>query len=157
MKIERLSENQFVIESLESKILAGQKCQVNSLELQGPGEYEIANVITVGLAANSYLFQTEGINLVFLGQDSHLGSDDLEKIDGVDVLILGVSDPKGATEIIEEVDPKVVIPYAAADLGQFLKAVGVKGETLPSYKLTKKSLPTEEERKIIILNERAKS
>lgn len=151
MKIKKTSADQFEIESGKIKIILGEHSKIGDLELSGPGEYEISNIRADGVFQNSYLFQSEGINLVYLSKNESLNREDLEKIDGVDILLLPVLEQNFAKEAVEQIDPKVVIPYALGDPSSFLKIMGVEGQTMTLYKINKNNLPTEEERKIIIL------
>ena len=62
-------------------------------------------------------------------------------------------DGKQASEIIGEIEPKIIIPmhYKLPDLKidiagpeKFLKEIGIKPEKVDKYKATKKTLPQEE-------------
>jgi L-ascorbate metabolism protein UlaG (beta-lactamase superfamily) len=138
--------------------------------VKGPGEYEIAGVLILGLATfhdsvkgqtrgknTVYLMEIDGLAVCHLGDIGHLlGDDAIEEMGNVDILMLpvgGVSTivPAMAAEIIRKVDPKVVIPMhyktpaISRDLepvDDFLKEMGM-GQIEPKAKLnvTKSNLP----------------
>jgi L-ascorbate metabolism protein UlaG (beta-lactamase superfamily) len=138
--------------------------------VKGPGEYEIREVIIIGIAAfhdanqgsskgrnTVYLMEMDEVSVCHLGDLGHLLTDDeVEELGEVDILILpvgGVStiDAATAAQVVRQLDPKVVIPmhYQTPELDRglapvdaFLKEVGAK-EVTPKTKLlvTKSNLP----------------
>jgi L-ascorbate metabolism protein UlaG (beta-lactamase superfamily) len=138
--------------------------------VKGPGEYEIAGVLILGLTTyhDSVKGQTRGKNTVFLmevdgvaichlGDIGHiLGDEAIEEMGNVDILMVpvgGVSTivPAMAAEIIRKVEPKVVIPMhyktptAVRDLEpveNFLKEMGqAQVEPRPKLNISKSNLP----------------
>lgn len=150
--------------------LAGIKNEYICFDL--PGEYEIKTAEIRGIrgchdekqgaerGANTiFTYEIDGINLCHLGdQGTDLTSEQLDKMDGVDVLMIPVGgkftiDSKKAAKIVSEIEPKIVLPmhFKAGDmqdlepLDNFIKELGVtpkKGERL---KIQKKDLPEEME------------
>ncbi len=136
----------------------------------GPGEYEIRDVLIIGVATFHdaeggrgrgrnivYLMEVDEISVCHLGDLGHvLTAEQVEEIDNVDVLLLpvgGVSTinaPKAA-EVVRQLEPKVVIPmhyqtqalnWELEPVDRFLKEIGVKQATSqPKLSLTKASLP----------------
>lgn len=151
--------------------------------VKAPGEYEISGISIFGLSVfhdkvkgaergrnTIYIIRAEEISLCHLGDLGHkLNDEQLEEVNGVDVLFIPVGgrytiDPKEAVEVINQVEPKIIIPmhYKAlgldekifgqlADLEDFLKEIGAP-ETRQENKLViaKTSLP--EEAEVICLN-----
>ena len=116
--------------------------------LDWPGEYEIKNVPIVGIQAwdksrsneekgdkgNKIIIfhmEVDGVKICHLGNLGHkLMSDMTEDIGNVDVLMIPVGgentiDHKKAHEIIEQIDPKVVIPMKYDDLKPFKEETGM--------------------------------
>ncbi len=150
--------------------------------VKGPGEYEIKGVGIVGFSVfhdsekgakrgrnTMYRIELDGISVVHAGDLGHLLTDDqIEALDGVNVLMLPVGgcftiDPAQASQIINEVEPNIVIPMhygrpelnqqvfgSLAPLANFLKEIGKK-ETVAISKLTvtKDKLP--DEMQIVVL------
>ncbi len=147
--------------------------------ISGAGEYEIKGVFIYGIpfwhdknegkergASIAYRIEIEGISIVHLGDLGHsLGEEQASKLDGVDILLIPVGGKytigaKEAAEVINEIEPRIVIPmhYKIPGLkldidsvDKFLKEMGAsKAERLPKLKISKKDLP-QEETKIILL------
>jgi len=120
----------------------------------GPGEYEIAGVLIIGMAAfhdeekgerrgknTIYLMEIDEISVCHLGDLGHvLTAEQVEELGDVDVLLLpvgGVSTVNApmAAEVVRQLEPKVVVPmhYKTEALSRelepaerFLKETGVE-------------------------------
>jgi L-ascorbate metabolism protein UlaG (beta-lactamase superfamily) len=138
--------------------------------ITGPGEYEISNVLVIGVATfhdedrgkirggnTAYLIEIDEISICHLGDLGHVLTDEqVEELGNVDVLLVpvgGVStiDSPVAAEIVRQLEPKAVVPmhYKTPALSRklepveaFLKEMGADNIT-PQAKLslTKSSLP----------------
>lgn len=135
-----------------------------------PGEYEIKNAEIVGTASfhdakqggelgqnTIFSYEIDGINICHLGDlGAPLSSDQLEKIDGVDILMIPVGGKytigaKEAAKVISEIEPKIVIPMhyrvgKMTDLDSvdsFVKEIGKTPKKKDSLKIQKKDLPEE--------------
>lgn len=147
--------------------------------INNPGEYEIKKVFIYGVPSwhdnregsqrgpnTIYLFEFEEMKIAHLGDlGSQLTDDQLEKLEGIDILMIPVGgvytiDAKQAAEVISQVEPRIVIPMHYKipglkvnidNLEKFSKEMGVK-EKLPEekFRVTKKDLP-QEETKVLIL------
>ena len=135
-----------------------------------PGEYEISDVLIIGIATyhddeegakrgknTLYLVEIDEVSICHLGDLGHvLTTEQVEKLDNVDVLLLpvgGIStiDAPVADKIVRQLEPKVVIPmhYKNPALNRelepverFLKETGVKQvDSRPKLSFTKQSLP----------------
>jgi len=132
--------------------------------IDSPGEYEVGGIFVLGTAgekATFYVISMDDLRLVFLGGLSGKLSDkQIEEINGVDILFLPVGDKKNlsaakqALEIINQVEPKIIIPMNYQSLSGFLKELGQE-EKAPLDKLlmTKDKLPLEKE--VVVLNARS--
>lgn len=147
--------------------------------IEGPGEYEVKEVFIQGIAGSHgsfqkkelgsitiYTIETEDISLCHLGDlnQTELSSEQLEAIGQIDVLMVPVGgswtiNGQGAQKIVNQLEPKIVIPmhYKLPKLKAklepvepFLKAMGQEDiQPQPSLKIKKQNLPAET--KIIIL------
>ena len=135
-----------------------------------PGEYEISEALIIGIATyhddeggknrgrnTLYLMEIDEISICHLGDLGHvLATEQVEKLDDVDVLLLpvgGIStiDAPVAAKVVRQLDPKVVIPmhYKTPALNRelepverFLKETGVNQvDSKPKLSFTKQSLP----------------
>ncbi len=150
--------------------------------ISGPGEYEVKGVHILGVASfhddqkgskrgknTMYHIEIDGVRLAHLGDLGHpLTSADIEQLGEVDILFIPVGgtftiDAKQAVEVVNGIEPSVVVPmhYARPGLNQktfaeltpvaaFLKEMGKEGTTLqPKLSITKDKLP--EELQLVIL------
>lgn len=149
--------------------------------ITGPGEYEVKGVFVQGIESfhdeeegkkrgknTIYVIEAEGIRFCHLGDlgQKQLTDEQLEQIDSVDVLMIPVGgtytiDSTGASKIISQIEPLIVIPmhYDLPKLKEkldgvdrFLKTMG-KNKIEPADKLTVKAnaLP-KDTMEIVILN-----
>ncbi|OIO47722.1 MAG: hypothetical protein AUJ32_02195 [Parcubacteria group bacterium CG1_02_40_82] len=152
----------------------------NPFVIDGPGEYEIKGVNVTGLltyhdqkegkerGSNTiYLIEMEGIKICHLGDigQTKIDNAQLEIIDGVDILMIPVGgiftiNGEEAADLINQIEPKIVIPMhykipglsiKLEGLEEFLKEMGVaKKETVDKLTIKKKEL-SEEETEVVIM------
>ena len=149
--------------------------------VNGPGEYEVKNIFIHGVA--SFHDQQEGkerggniiyvvkfldedITIAHLGDLGHVLSDEqLEHLEKIDILLIPVGgkytiDAKEAVEVINQIEPRIVIPMhykttglkidGLAGVDSFCEEVGACSEKMNKLKISKKDLP-QEETKVIVL------
>ncbi len=135
----------------------------NPKVIGGPGEYEIAGVLVLGIATyhddvggaergknTVYLMEIDDISILHCGDLGHmLNASTVEEIGNVDILLVPVGDKTTigaatAAELVRRLEPKIVIPmdYPVKNIDtdlepvdKFIKEVGVK-EVTPQPKLT---------------------
>ena len=142
----------------------------NPKVLTGPGEYEISNTLIIGVSTfhdnergvkkgknTVYTIEMDELSICHLGDLGHVLTDEqVEELGNVDVLLLpvgGVSTINApvATEIVRQLEPKIVIPMhyktpainrELEPVDRFLKEIGVH-DINPQAKLsiTKSNLP----------------
>jgi L-ascorbate metabolism protein UlaG (beta-lactamase superfamily) len=146
--------------------------------INGPGEYEIRGVFITGVWSfaddtggkergrnNVFLFQLDDLVVCHLGSLGHtLNSQQLEAIGDVDVLLVpvggNVSLSAGrASEVISQIEPKVVVPMhystgreslASDNLDKFTKEMGLKDLTTQD-KLSLKASELGEGMQVVVL------
>jgi len=144
------------------------------LVIDGPGEYETKGVSVKGVFSfhdnkegkergenTIFIIEVEGIKICHLGDlgQKKLTDEQLEQIDEADILMIPVGgdatiDGEEAAEIINQIEPRIVIPMhykipglelKFAGVDDFLKEMGVaKKETVDKLTLKKKDLPQED-------------
>ncbi len=150
--------------------------------IDGPGEYDVKGVTIRGIATyhdneqgakygNNTIFglQLEGIRVCHLGCLGHeLTQKQISEIGNCDILIIPVGgdrtiDAKKASSIINEIEPRIVIPthyklpklkYKLDSVDPFLKEMGasnIKPES--KLKIKKSDLPKEETRVVVLSKE----
>lgn len=152
-----------------------------SFLINGPGEYEARGIFIKGIQSfhdknkgqergfnTIYVIKMEDINLVHLGDfgEGRLAEEQVEKIGDADILMIPVGgnytiNYKEATEVISQIEPKIVIPMHYKIQGskldidgpeKFLKEISLSPEKVEkSYKIQKKNLSMEE-MKVIMFN-----
>jgi L-ascorbate metabolism protein UlaG (beta-lactamase superfamily) len=148
-----------------------------SFHIDSPGEYEVKDILVhavgvrqgEGKAASEARVVTLGVGDVRVvclgGVTAPLDEKAIEEIGIVDVLVVPCGGGAGlsatdAAAMLQKLEPRVVIPvnYSADGLGKdlapldaFLKAAGMaRTEALPKIKLSKKDLPQEDTRLMLL-------
>ncbi|MEW6610120.1 MAG: MBL fold metallo-hydrolase [Patescibacteria group bacterium] len=146
-----------------------------------PGECEVNGVIIYGVPAVNtgltphrkvtlYMIETEGLSLLHLG---HIGQKkltdiQLERFEHIDVLFVPVGNstslsPHEAVEIVNQIEPRIVIPVAyhtahmknkLIGVEKFIKELGLEAEhPVTKVRLAKKDIPVEETKLILLIPE----
>ena len=153
--------------------IKGTEQMANPFIIKSPGEYELQSSFVYGLPHSSkekntlYVLSIEDIKIAFLGllDKKDLSSKELEAIEGVDILLIPVGgknilNAADAAKLVNEIEPRIIIPMcykttsASVDfetVDRFVKEMGNKKEELDKLKISKKDLPQEETR-LILLN-----
>lgn len=138
----------------------------NVFVIDAPGEYEIGGVFVLGISTGkttAYVVSMDDLRLVFLNDlKEKLSEKQIEDIDGTDILFLPAGDAKQAGEIINQIEPSIIIPMAyklpglKAELPlleDFLKETGQEATTIEKLIISKDKLPLEKE--VVVLNARS--
>lgn len=142
--------------------------------INSPGEYEISGIIIDGISAKHggelekesfdttiYKFLIDDISVCYLGDmgQKELNEKQLDVIGNVDVLLISVGgayllDYKSATHIVNQIEPRIVIPMGynidglkikLDRIDLFFKEVGISPkEKTDKLKITKEDLPQED-------------
>jgi len=150
------------------------------LVVTGPGEYEKNNVFVQGISSfhdksggkdrgknTCYTIEAEGIKICHLGDlgQSELTEEQVDIIGDVDILMVPVGggptiDGAGASKIVNQIEPRIVIPMhydlpkikaKLEDVEKFLKVMGKKGvESQIKLSIKEKDL-TGDETQVVIL------
>lgn len=152
----------------------------NPFVINTPGEFEIKSIFVKGISsfhdnklgqekgANIiYTIITEGLNICHLGDlGTELSEKQIDRIGEVDILMIPVGENytisvDQATKIINQIEPRVIIPmhYALPNLkvkfskiDKFLKAMGVRKQTTLKYSIKKKDLKPDQSDVIVFKN-----
>ncbi len=131
-----------------------------------PGEYESGGIHVRGIHSADasgkeniiYTYTVNGTHFCHLGNlGTKLDEEQSEKIGDIDILFVPADgkslDPKTAKSVIEEIEPRVIIPVTGeGSPAAFLKEIGGKAEEEESFKVTKAAMPDDATR-IIMLSE----
>ena len=169
LKIPRLSADIVTISNNQKEHNVKGLVDQPPFTIDQPCEYEIKNTFVYGIAGNQkviYRIEMDGITLVHLGEiNAPLSNGEMEKLEGVDILMIPVGgektlNAKQATELISQLEPRIVIPMyyqlpglkiKLDGLDKFCKEIGASAsEKTNKFKITKKDLP-QEDIKVVIL------
>ena len=148
--------------------------QGNPFIIALPGEYEVRNVFLFGIQAplksgdrshRLFVMEQEGIRIAHLGAlDRSLTDKELEQLSHIDILMIPVGggrvlSPGDASEVIGQIEPRVVIPMTHAVHGvketvgtvdSFCKELSIcRREEAIKYKVSRRDLPEED---MLIMN-----
>jgi L-ascorbate metabolism protein UlaG (beta-lactamase superfamily) len=142
-------------------------------DITDPGEYDVKGVTVTGIPLKQedkyvtiFLIESEDVRILNLThiKEFNLTENELEELGDIDILILPVGgntvlSASAAGKVINEVEPKIVIPshYKTKDLildldslDKFIKEMGGKKEEMDKLTIKKKDLP-EEGTKVVVL------
>lgn len=153
----------------------------DALIIDGPGEYESKGVFIYGKEAfhdnqegvergviTMYLIEEEKIRIAHLGDlgQKKLTKEQLEFLDNVDVLLIPVGgqytiNAGEASDIINEIEPRIVIPMhynlpglklgkKLDDVDIFVKEIGLTPEKTDELKISENTLPNSELKLVIL-------
>ncbi len=131
-----------------------------------PGEYDLKGVTVTGIPLKQddthvvvWLIESEDIKILNLShiKNWNMTEDDIESLGDIDILIVPVGgdsvlDSSQAAKIVNEIEPKIVIPshyltpgvkLKLSDIEKFKKEMGGKVELLDKLTLKKKDLNNE--------------
>jgi L-ascorbate metabolism protein UlaG (beta-lactamase superfamily) len=163
------------------KGVSGAKAGTEPFIINGPGEYEINQIFILGIGSfhdevrgekrgrnTIYLISADDLKVCHLGDLGHaLSEKQVEEVNQVDVLFIPVGgiytiDAKKAVEVINQIEPKIIVPmhYAAPGLSfklnplkDFLELMNAeRQEQLAKLSVKVEDLP--EERKIVVLKKK---
>jgi L-ascorbate metabolism protein UlaG (beta-lactamase superfamily) len=142
--------------------------------IDGPGEYEIKKVVVRGIESNDanviYKIILDDVKICHLGALSQksLEAEQLNHIGDVDILFVPVGgqmviDSKDAENIINQIEPRIVIPMhykidgmkgeaeKLADIHSFCQNHGIDPkETVSKFSIKEKDLPQEETQFVVM-------
>ncbi|MBM2820283.1 MAG: Zn-dependent hydrolase of the beta-lactamase fold-like protein [Candidatus Berkelbacteria bacterium] len=145
----------FTIKSKNKTVKIGQEISLGDLKITTPGEYESGGV-QVEMIDGIIEVLSEKMSIAWIKKGKFLKDEEIERINGISILLIGVgggnfTETKIAIDVINQIEPSIVIPMYEQNLDSFLKEEGVSGPGQDQLKITFNELP-QEERKVVILN-----
>lgn len=146
-------EENFTIKTKSKTVKIGKEISLGDLKISSPGEYE-AGGVQVEIIDGIIEILSERMTIAWMKKSRILKDDELEKLNGINVLLIGVgggnfSETKIAIDVIGQIDPAIVIPMGE-DISSFLKEEGINDEGIDQFKFNFTDLPSEE-RKVVVL------
>lgn len=163
MTITHAGQGRIIIKSKDATITLGKTLKIGEKTLPGRGEYEVSGVEAEGYDDGIFLIRTEDVFLLYLDRiDRELTDQELEEVNLADILFVPVggdkpdSDgapvltPERAVKVINQVDPRIVIPTHFASIEPFRAAEGKPLEVQKELKVTRSTLPQEDRVTIVL-------
>ncbi len=155
MTIRWEGDENFSLKFKTNQVQIGQKIQLGELEITSPGEYEVEGTQIEVIDGIIQVF-AEGLSIGHIKKGKVLSDEDLEKLNGIDVLLIGVgggefTENKTALEVINQIEPSLVIPMHGGSIGNFAKEEGISSEGQDELKISKAELPVDA-RQMVVLN-----
>lgn len=132
---------------------------VTSGTVSWPGEYDVGGIAIRGIGHDegqrvSYSIGDGSVRIAFIASPLHKWEDtEIELLGDIDILFIPADDAKIAHKLIEEIDPRILIPLPTSNeqvFAELLKAVGAQGKEIVSEYKLKGGLPAEG-REVVIL------
>lgn len=145
-------DNNFFLRNKKSEITIGEKLSVNSLPIEGPGEYEVQGVAIFGLPAGGFVMKDDEFGFGWLvNRQTELSEKTLEDLPDVEILFISLSENlERDLKNIQIIDPKIIIPLGDKEqIEKFSAKEGNVENVGSSCKLTRNDLPLEEQKIII--------
>ncbi len=145
----------FSIKTKGKIVIIGEKISLGDFKITTPGEYELGG-IQIEVINNIIEIISEKMTIAWMKKAIVLSDSELERLNGIDVLLIGVgggefTETKIAMDVINQIDPRLVIPMYTSNLESFTKEEGINTEGQDQFKFNESDLPSEE-RKVVILN-----
>lgn len=160
MQILYFGKGNFKIKSKKASIDIGEICKINDFVIPGKGEFEAADV-RLEWTNNLLIFDIDNFSLAYLGKrKTPLEKSEISELEDIDILFIPVGaddvfNVKDAQKIINDLEPKIVIPMYYNKDFDFNHLNGAKPEILDELKL-KPGFKDEELKRIVILNAKSK-
>jgi len=150
----------------------------NPFIIKSSGEYEVKGILVQGIDSFHdeeqgqekgkniiYRIEVDGVSIVHLGDLGHiLNEDQLKDLLGADILLIPVGgkytlDAKKASQVVNQLEPRIVIPmhYKTEkinldidEVDNFIKEIGLEPQRENKLKIDKKDLPQETMELIIL-------
>lgn len=131
-------------------------------QITGPGEYEFKGIYIKGIWVSPkntiYTINWEGMKLAHMGKfsEKELKSEIQEQIGSPDILFIpvgenGTINSEKAVKIINQIEPRIVIPMNYKKPDEFLKEIGEKVNQEEKLTIKKKDLPSAEDTRVVVL------
>lgn len=140
-------------------LLSSPEEEVSKGTISWPGEYDMQGVLIRGIGHDegsrvSFVLTIDNVRIACLSAPLHDWNDhELELLGDVDVFVTPTGDAKLVQKLVDEIDPRILVPLQTgedASFSEILKSMGAQDvEPVAEYKL-KGSLPSEG-REVVVL------
>ena len=145
MQISTTKDNHLEIKTKKAVISINDEIRINDVVLEGPGEYEIAEVSVEGVSDDIYLCQAEEIYFGLVDFKEKLSKEAIEKISNVSVLIARLNgEIEQSLEQIGQAEPNITIYLGSVGTDDKISKAGVTLDRQDSVKISKTDVDGEQ-------------
>lgn len=145
MQVKKNQKNQLEIKTKKGTITIGDQVYINDVDLEGPGEYEIAGISVEGVDDSIYLLNIEDIPSGLVDFKTKISKEKIEKLSDVDFLIAKVNgETEAVIDQVNQIEPKTVVYTGSEGALQKIKSSGVSLSETEELKLTKSDIAEEQ-------------
>lgn len=141
MQIQKSKTDGIEIKTKKAVIYLDGAVKINDVELEGTGEYEVAEVSVEGIDDNTYIFQTEELTVGAINFTCKISKEVIEKLSNTKIVIVKLNgNISEAVEQVGQIEPDVAIYLGTDEAQNKLHKSGVTVEETESLKITKADL-----------------
>jgi len=145
VQVKKNQKNQLEIKTKKGTITIGDQVYINDVDLEGPGEYEIAGISVEGVDDSIYLLNIEDIPSGLVDFKTKISKEKIEKLSDVDFLIAKVNgETEAVIDQVNQIEPKTVVYTGSEGALQKIKSSGVSLNETEELKLTKSDIAEEQ-------------
>ncbi len=145
MQVKKNQKNQLEIKTKKGTITIGDQVYINDVDLEGPGEYEIAGISVEGVDDSIYLLNIDDIPSGLVDFKTKISKEKIEKLSDVDFLIAKVNgETEAVIDQVNQIEPKTVVYTGSEGALQKIKSSGVSLNETEELKLTKSDIAEEQ-------------
>jgi len=145
VQIKKNQKNELEVKTKKGLITIGDKVSINGVNLEGPGEYEIAGISVEGVNDNIYILNIEDIPSGLVDFKAKISKEKIEKLSDVNFLIAKLNgDISTVLDQVNQIEPKVVVYTGSTGALQEIKSGGVSLSETEELKITKSDITDEQ-------------
>jgi len=141
MQIQKSKTDGVEIKTKKAVIYLDGNVKINEVELEGMGEYEVAEVAVEGIDDNTYIFQTEELTIGAVNFTCKIVKEVIEKLSNTKIVIVKLNgNISEAVEQVGQIEPDIAIYLGDEEAEKKLHTSGVTVEKTETLKITKADL-----------------
>ena len=138
MQIQKTKDQQLEVKTKNALIIFDGKITINTVELEGSGDYEVADVIVEGVDDYIYIFKLEDMVVGSVNFRGEISKENVNKLSSADLLIVSLNGHASkAIDQINNIETNATIYIGASESRDILKKNGITAEEIENLKFTK--------------------
>ena len=138
MLIQKTKDQQLEVKTKNASIIFDGKITINTVELEGSGDYEVADVIVEGVDDFIYIFKLEDMVVGSVNFRGEISKENVNKLSAADLLVISLDgNVSKAIDQINNIETNATIYTGSAASRETLKKNGISAEEIESLKFSK--------------------